>query len=518
MTGVSLEAKRLTIDYTDKDFISLVNALRGYIQTFFPELTDFNASSGVQMMIELFASVGDRLAFSQDKQANETNIVTARRRRNVIRLALTIGYTPSTATASEGTIQATLTAGAIANDVIIPKGTIISTEDESEPKEFQTLNDIVITAGQTVNSGSIKNSVSYTQSFESNGDQNQKYKVTNSPFLDDGSAIATVNTEEWEQVENFLDSGSTDKHFTIEVDEEDKGTFIFGDGVNGAIPAPGDDIEFEYQTGGGESGNQLANTIVSNQDVFTDTSSNIVRIAFTNTSATTGGSDRESVEEIRIRAPRALKTLTRTIAREDFTINPEDGVPGVARSIAFSSAQDATLPDYHGFVYIVPEDGYDDPPGSGIPTTALKEAVRNYLTVDKPIPLGMDLDVLNADYQTVQVKGQIYIDPDRDFVTVKNLILDNIRTFFAFDTFEDNKVDRTIDFGKEIVFSKVHKQANSVFGVTKISNFMLVDVDGVGDLGTGIDLPLDTDKKFPLLDDSNFDTPYSSGGLEFIQG
>lgn len=46
----------------------------------------------------------------------------------------------------------------------------------------------------------------------------------------------TVGGEEWVMKSSFIDSMSKDKHYTVEVNQDNTVTIIFGDGVNGAIP------------------------------------------------------------------------------------------------------------------------------------------------------------------------------------------------------------------------------------------------------------------------------------------
>lgn len=505
MAGIDIQAARLTIDYTSKDFFSLVADLRQYVTDRFPDITDFNTASQVEMLIELFASVGDRLAFTQDKQANEAYIVTARRRRNILAHARGIGYDPATQKASTGEITATFSPAValvgVGNDLLIPKGTIISTKEESDPSLFRLTEDIIIPVGSTSGTGAIKNSLTFEEGFETDFSPNQRFKLEETPFLDDQSIVITINAEEWAEVNNFLDSSATDKHYSIEVDEDDVGEIIFGDGINGRIPD--NDIFVTYETGGGLSGNQTSNTITENDDEFISNLGDLVKISFNNANPTTGGADRESEDDIRVRAPRALKTLTRTIAREDFQINVEDGVAGVVRAIAFSINENPLIAENTAHVMIVPD-------GGGLPSISLKSDVETFLTSvypqGKPIPLTMDLNVIDPIYKVISIKAKVFIDSDVNFSTAKQTVIDDIKEFFDYETLEPNLVDRTIDFGKTVRWSKVLKVIQNVFGVLYVQDFEL------NGSGSGVDISLNQDE-IPELDDSNFDIV---GGLEFV--
>jgi hypothetical protein len=155
MPNVSFDGFRLTIDYTDRDFVSLVSGLRSLVTARFPQITDFNTSAEVEMIIELFSATFDRLGFMQDRQAQETNIITARLRRNVLVHARAIGYTPGTRKAASGEVTITLDA-AVIGDVTISKDEVILTKEAQNAQVFQLQADVIIPGGDTVGTGQIK--------------------------------------------------------------------------------------------------------------------------------------------------------------------------------------------------------------------------------------------------------------------------------------------------------------------------------------------------------------------------
>ena len=58
-----------SLDYTDRDFYSLRLRLQGLIRSVFPDWTDFNTATFGNILLELYAFVGDTLHFYQDGQA-----------------------------------------------------------------------------------------------------------------------------------------------------------------------------------------------------------------------------------------------------------------------------------------------------------------------------------------------------------------------------------------------------------------------------------------------------------------
>jgi hypothetical protein len=65
------------VDYTAKDFDALRSRLIALLQSVFPDWTDFDVASFGNVLLEMYAFVGDVLTFYQDSQARESRLVTA---------------------------------------------------------------------------------------------------------------------------------------------------------------------------------------------------------------------------------------------------------------------------------------------------------------------------------------------------------------------------------------------------------------------------------------------------------
>jgi hypothetical protein len=106
---------------------------------------------------------------------------------------------------------------------------------------------------------------------------------------------------------------------------------LFGDGINGRIPASSVAITATYRVGNGADGNVASNTIGSQ---LTNTVSGV---SVNNASEASGGSDAESNDSIRYNAPRALRASRRAVSLRDYGYLALN-VSGVAKAIADSSA------------------------------------------------------------------------------------------------------------------------------------------------------------------------------------
>nr|WP_237081083.1 hypothetical protein [Myxococcus xanthus] len=79
-------------DYTHRDFDALRARLMALVKSVFPDWTDFDVASFGNLLLEMYAFVGDVLGTYQDNLARESRLSTATQRRNVIALARMLGY------------------------------------------------------------------------------------------------------------------------------------------------------------------------------------------------------------------------------------------------------------------------------------------------------------------------------------------------------------------------------------------------------------------------------------------
>jgi len=131
-----------SVDYTDKDFDSLRARLIALLQSVFPDWSDFSVASFGNLLLEMYAFVGDVVTFYLDNQARESRLVTATQRKNVIALARMLGYKLHGAQAATAEVTFTLARPPSA-DVVLPAGTVVRTQEVTEPVRFQLLSESV---------------------------------------------------------------------------------------------------------------------------------------------------------------------------------------------------------------------------------------------------------------------------------------------------------------------------------------------------------------------------------------
>jgi len=483
------------LTYTDKDEAAFRSRLQKLIKSAFPNWTDFAIANFGNVLVELYAHVGGVLTFYQDAQAGESRWTTAQLRRSLLALVKLIGYKPATATASQVSVVITLTSGIPVGDVLFPKGTIVQTATITAPVRFELIQDYTINGGSDPPEIVVvaKNSFSRTDSFTSSGLPNQSLKLSATPFLSEDLEVTAANGI-YTEVDSFFGSTPTDRHFTVDVDQNAKAKLTFGNGTTGAVPQGA--IDVKYKIGGGAIGNVDANTIVKISGTFSDAFNTQVSVSVNNPAAATAGVDIESNEAIRANAPAAIRVINRTVAREDYEINAER-VPGVARALMTTSNEDGAIAENTGKLYVVPI-------GGGVPDQSLLDDVLEIVTITFPNTITFVVFVVPPIYAVVDIFARVFLQPGAVPSTTGTAIRDAIDTFFAITDVNGEK-NTAINFGlnyraadgspaSEIPMSDIMNVVRDITGVRKIgpgsSDFTLS--------GTHQDFPLQINE-FPLL-------------------
>jgi hypothetical protein len=137
-----------------------------------------------------------------------------------------------------------------------------------------------------------------------------------------------VNNLQWHEVDNFLESQSSDRVFITREDSTGKATIQFGDGNEGGRTPTGQmNIRAVYRKGIGSAGmvqaGQLTQPIDRPQGLKT----------VTNPDPATGGADPDSASSARTSAPLHVLTLDRVVSLEDYQ-NFARAFAGIERALA----------------------------------------------------------------------------------------------------------------------------------------------------------------------------------------
>jgi len=193
------------------------------------------------------------------------------------------------------------------------------------------------------------NSISNEVMGSSNGQRNQKFTTLQRPVFDDSYTVEVDETGggswiTWIEVNNFLVSGNTDRHFKTETDIDDRLVVIFGNGINGSIPPLGtDNIRISYRVGGDEDGNVGSGQITGNDDGAQYVSSVANPMPASGWTIKEGG-DETDLERAKESGPASIRNNGKAVSPSDIPrvaideYRTEDGSALVARAFAIEEA------------------------------------------------------------------------------------------------------------------------------------------------------------------------------------
>ena len=464
------------LDYTDRDFASLRFRLQDLIQGVYSNWTDFNEATFGNILLEMMAHVGDVIGFYQDNQAAECFLGTMSQRISAIRLARLLNYTIQGAASATGTVTFSL-ASAHTRAIPIPVGTVVRTDDPEDPVYFRTTALQTVAIGELTKDVAVEQAEAHLQLFQADGTPNQRVPLDYTPFLD-SSATVTVAGAPYTEQTTILGSTSTSKVIVVSVDQEDRGYIQFGNGVNGEIPSG--EISVSYKTGGGVAGNVEADMInVMDVTLVDDLNANVY-LEVTNAAACSGGTDRMGIEEVRAQLPASLRTLTRTVSKQDFE-DAGQSVSGVARALMLTSNEGSSIAENSGIMYVVARgttlaSGRIAP---AAPSTTLLTNIETYINTSKPPMLTFTWEARAAVFKDINIAARVYLEQGVNSTTVGNAIRTNLADFFAAQL-SAGVANPDIDFGAnlknaagtivaEVVWSDVFNVIRDTTGVRKVS-------------------------------------------------
>lgn len=447
------------IDYTNRDYESIVTALLDEAQRRLPEWTDRSANDPGRVLLDLFAYAADIMLYYQDRIANESFLATARERESVVDLLRLVGY--ELRTAAPAATELTLT---IKNDraaaLTIAPGAQFATlpAGGGEKLRFTYAGPKPITVPLDGVGGSVTHRLPVVHADlvageavgRSDGQANQRFRLLQGPVLLAPPAAIwdrmEVRVDEgagpvpWLRKETLLYSKPGDPHYMVRVDGQGLATLYFGDNRFGRVPLHGAPVTATYLTGGGAAGNVGARTIVKVESGLSDPGA----VSVINLVSASGGADAEAPDEARLYGPPLFRSLGRAVTEADYVALAE-AFPGVARARTLVRGWNNID------VYVLPQ--------GGLPlANDLRQRLQTYLDerrmvttrlwVRSPLPVRINLQA------QIQVQPTFYAgDVEMAVRTALGELLSTSR----------------VGFGSNVYLSKVYEAIESVEGVEYVT-------------------------------------------------
>jgi hypothetical protein len=452
------------IDYTARDYDSLLAAMRALVPDKLPEWTDYTAETDFgNVLLELFAHMGDILSYYQDRIANESFLGTAQTRRSIIEHLRLISYRLGTAAPAAAALRLSFPATA-AGIVTIRRDFAFATKSRKDSPSIRfeytgpdfdiDVGALPLVAGRKVLASNLPVEEGRAIRGEvlgvSDGRPNQRFRLAQAGLILRSEGLAAginpdvaLQTElggviqVWTMQESLAFSRAGRNDFAVEIDADDRADILFGDDAFGAIPPAGSTIRVDYRVGGGERGNVTPKAI---QTIVDAPALALAGAQVTNESAATGGAKRESIEHAVAHAPQVFRSLQRAVTADDYEALALK-YKGVGKVRAESKNWNTVT------LYVAPQ-------GGGQVSDVLRANLLAYF-VDKR-PVSAIIEIEDVDYVKVYVEADVAIESYYSRADMQDKIQQAASGLLAFDA---------VDFAQPIYLSKFYEAIEAIEGV-----------------------------------------------------
>lgn len=339
--------------YSSKD--QIVNQITEHLRTYL-ELENVTLVKGsfLSFIVEVLSILTSNLIFYESSTYNEFFLTKAKLAETVHDLAANLGYNSAEATYSQANVLVTVPLTFTSADVDIAITEDFKFKAQSIPfvTYYSTAINIVnnnqvsvtVTDGSKIynlptiidTTGSepqfrfilpVRQYENNIQEFQIDEDL-QTFQFTHIDVPLSGK-VSTMTVEvrdpggaSWQTYTEFTSTYlmSSDDYGYVSRRTNEGRRLYFGNGLIGIQPIPGSTVRVTIQETLGLNGNVIAGTITSGQRLYTTdgTVTKSVNYTVTNTSPSTGGTDEESLEDIKQNAIDNLTSLSRLVSENDY--------------------------------------------------------------------------------------------------------------------------------------------------------------------------------------------------------
>ena len=403
-----------TIRVSDLDFFTIKENLKTFLRSQ-DTFNDYDfEGSGMSILMDLLAYNTFYHSFYQNMIANEGYLDTAQVRNNLLSLAKTICYVPTSAQGSTSVIDVVVTPSEVedqvANVLTLDKYTRLLAHDiDGINYPFVTINsntaakvDGVFRFPNTV----IKQGEVITQQFLVEPlNTTRRYQIpsanvdTTTIAVSVQSSASNTFTEVYTLADDLTEITGNSAVYFVEEDNDLKYTVYFGDGVLGKRPVDGNIVIITYLDTVGTSANAIRkfNFIEPIGGNYRD------NVSITVSQSSYGGTNKESIDTIRFRAPYFYTAQNRAVTVNDY--------------------QSIILKDYNNIDAVSVWGGEDNDPivygkvymslktkNYYTLTNLEKEHIKNTLIENRNI-VTIIPEIVDPDYVFVLISGKVYYNP-----------------------------------------------------------------------------------------------------------
>lgn len=467
---------------TELDFDSIKANLKDYLRSQ-TEFQDFDfEGSGMSVLLDILAYNTHYMGFYLNMVGNEMFLDTAQIRSSILSHAKSIGYIPHSKLGAQAEVNIVVTPSVaedntassltldkytrfIAQDIDGTNYLFLTTDSETVSKSNGTFAfaNVMIKQGEVV-----------TNQFLMDAQNTKRRFTLPSANIDTTTLVITVqesvsntDTKTYEPYLNLLELNSNSTVYFLEENADKKYDIYFGDDVIGKKPKVGNIITCTYLDINGIPANNISKFGLvdsiggeyrDNVSVFTTVSSY-------------GGSEKESIEQVRFRAPYAYQTQNRAVTIFDYESIILRDFPTIDSAIVWGGEDNDPVIYGKVFMSLKTKENY-------ALSNLQKERILNSLIKNRNIVTVMP-EIVDPDYSYIIINGKVTYNPSLTSRNSNELITIVRAAISDYNDIELNKF-------------------NSTFRKSKLQNY----IESADPSITGSDIMISMQKRV-LLDTNN---------------
>lgn len=399
---------------TELDFDSIKNNLKTFLRSQ-SEFQDYDFDgSGMSVLLDILAYNTHYMGYYLNMVGNEMFMDTAQLRSSILSHAKNINYLPGSKHGARAVINILATPSNtednVSTSLTLNKYTrFLGTDIDGINYNFVAINSNTVTKntgtfsfanveiiqGETISLQYVMNPTNTKRRFKipsANVDTNTiEVRVQDSSTNTDITVYTKSN--------NVVDLASNSTVYFIEESDDLSYNLYFGDNVIGKTPKNGNIITVTYLDTVGTGANNISKFGIKDQigGLFRD------NVAITTTTSSYGGIDKETIEQVRFRAPYAYGTQNRGVTTEDYRTLLLKDFPNI-QAVSVWGGEDND-PIVYGKVYIAIKTRQNYALTNADKEYIKKELIRNRNVVT------VTPEIVDPEFTYIRVVGNVNYNP-----------------------------------------------------------------------------------------------------------
>jgi len=438
------------LDVSELSFDGIKNNLK----TFMKSKTQFKdydfEGSNLNSLLDVLSYNTYMNAFYLNMIGSEMFLDSSQLRNSVVSHAKELNYTPRSRTSARAKVTFAInTGGDVPDNVVIPENYTLRSVVDGINMDFTTNENITINRTDV---GYVSDPVyvyegKIVQEFF-NVDGTARYTLSSSNIDTNSIRVTVINSSSdssnsiYTKADTLYGLTSNSEVYFIQGYNNDQYEIVFGDGISGKLLANGNIVKVKYRSTNGILGNKVVNFSTSGKVGDSSTYS----VTATTNISSADGSERETIESMKLNAPRHFAAQNRAVTKDDYTTLISEKYPQI-KTVNVYGGENAIPPQYGKVIIsMIPYGNF--PVVSAELKTDIVAYLRTKSITTEPV-------IKDPEYMYIEIQSAVSYNPSLTAKSIQQLKSDVLSKVQSYETTYLN------DFGNDLRKSRLSSMIDS---------------------------------------------------------